>query len=294
MSRFAVLLLAALMACSTSDAGDAGAQAVATVYPLAWIVGEVAPDLEVDSLAARGQEPHDLELSPSQRAVVERAPLLVYLGDIGFQPQVEDAIAGASGEAVSAAEVIGDDALLRTDDGGQIDPHLWFDPSLLVDVATQIGEAAARAFPDRAQEYRDNAERVARQLDELAQEVDRLLERCRHDEVVVSHEAYAYLLTPHGLTQSGISGAGADSEASPQDIRALSARVREEGLPAVLSERIEGRSDATAVAREAGVELIEISALDIVTQEQAARGFPALLLAQAQAVATAAGCGAAS
>jgi zinc transport system substrate-binding protein len=108
--------------------------------------------------------------------------------------------------------------------------------------------------------------------------------------VVVAHEAYQYLLAPHGLTEHGISGAGGHSEASPQDIADLAAMVRDMGLPAVLSEPVEGRTDAEAVAAEAGVEVLDIYSLDIVEEAQAAKGFPALLREQAEAVATAAEC----
>ena len=292
MPRLLALLLVGLIACGQSGASDGDRPAaVATVYPLAWLVEEIAPDMQVSSLAAGGQDPHDLELSPGQRAEVERAALVVYLGDIGFQPQIESAMASAQGEVVAAAEVIGDDALLRDDHGDEVDPHLWFDATLLADVAVAVGDAAAESDQARGQEYQANAEKVADELRTLAQDVDRLLADCAHDQVIVGHEAFAYLLDPHGLEQHGISGAGGHSEASPQDIGDLSAEVRAQGLPAVLSERAEGRADADAVAREAGVDVIEVSSLDIVSQEQAARGFPALLLEQAEAVATAAECG---
>lgn len=297
MSRLLPLLMiatVAAVACTSPAAAPAGQTAVATVYPLAWIVGEVAPDLAVTSFAAGGQDPHDLELSPGQRADVERASLVVYLGDIGFQPQVESAITEADGAVVSAAGAVGENALLRTADGDEIDPHLWFDVSLLLEVAQAVADGAAEAHPDRAAQYRANAEQLVTRLQTLTADVDRLLARCRHDQVVVGHEAFAYLLRGHGLEQRGISGAGAHAAASPRDIADLSAVVRAQGLPAVLSEPVEGRSDAEAVAREAGVDVIEISSLDIVTQEQAAKGFPQLLLEQAQAVAKVAECGSAT
>lgn len=289
MNRFLALLMVAAAACAS--AGSREQAAVATVYPLAWMVGEIAPDLEVTSFAAGGQDPHDLELSPGQRALVEQASLVVYLGDIGFQPQVESAIADANGTVVSAAEAVGEEALLRSPDGHEIDPHLWFDVALLVEVAEDIADGAAAAHPDRAADYRANGEEVVARLKTLAADVEALLATCEHDQVIVGHEAFGYLLRAHGLEQRGISGAGGHTEASPQDIADLSAEVRAEGLPAVLSERVEGRSDADAVAREAGVEVIEVSSLDIVTEEQAAKGFPQLLMEQAQAVARAAECG---
>jgi zinc transport system substrate-binding protein len=289
-----IALIAVVLAGCTAAASGDRPEAIATVYPLAWVLGEVAPNLDVTSLAAGGQDPHDLELSPDQRVTLERAVVVAYLGDIGFQPQIEKAIDSTRAGVVSAAEVIGNDALRRTHDGDEVDPHLWFDARSLAEVAVAIGDAAAQADPQAADEYRANADDVASSLRSLADEVEGLLTDCRHDTVVVGHEAFAYLLEPHGLEQHGISEAGGHSEASPRDISELAAEITEQQLPGVLSESVEGRTDADAVAREAGVDVIEVSSLDIVTPEQSEREFPALLLEQAQAVAQAAECPGAS
>lgn len=288
MSRLAVVVLLLLAACGQAG-GSTQPDAVATVYPLQWLVAQIAPDLAVTSLDARGQDPHDMELTPQQRASVERASLVVYLGDIDFQPQVEQAVAGATGAVVSAADVIGRRRLLSTGDQG-VDPHLWFDPALLADVAVAVGDAVAETDPEQAEQYRSNAQRLAHELRDLAADVQTTLRDCAHDEVIVGHEAFAYLLTPNGLTQRGISGAGGHSEASPHDVAELAATIKREGLPAVLSEPVEGREDAEAVAREAGVKVLPVYSLDIVDDAQRAKGYPTLLREQADAVAAAAEC----
>ncbi|HVM19216.1 MAG TPA: metal ABC transporter substrate-binding protein [Egibacteraceae bacterium] len=317
----------------TEEAADAGegVTAVASVYPLAWMAEAVAPGADVEYLAARGQDPHDLELSPRQRGTLESADVVAYLGAIDFQPQVEAAVSDAGGEVVDVADIVGDDALLHYDadahshdeedahgdddhghdDGGHghddddageenddhadegeaVDPHVWFDAGLMAQVAERVGEAFATADPDNAEAYRSNASEVAAELEALDEEIAGLLGDCTFDEVIVSHEAYAYLLEPHGLEQHGVSGAGGHGEATPQQIANLVDEVREQGIPAVLTEPVEGRADAETVAREAGVELIDIYSLDIVDDEQAAQGYPALLRQQADAVAQAAECG---
>lgn len=312
----ALLTLAAVATGCGADTGVAGEvqpagglTVVASVYPLAWMAAEIAPDATVTPLAAEGQDPHALELSPGDRQLVETADVVLHVGDIGFQPQVEQALSDAGGEVVSAAEVVGHDALLplagrdhddHADDDhdgddheadGAVDPHLWFDAGLLAEVAEAAGAAFAAADPAGADAYTAAAAELAADLEALDAEVAALLDDCAHDRVVVGHEAFAYLLEPHGLHQEGISGAAGHAAASPQRIAALVELIREEGIPAVLSEPVEGRADAEAVAAEAGVEVIDVLALGLVTQEQAAAGYPALLREQAAAVARAADCG---
>lgn len=280
------------------QAGEAGEGmlAVATVFPLAWLAEEVAPGAEVEFLGARGQDPHDLELSPANREAFETADVLLYMGDIDFQPQVEAATADATGEVVDVAAVAGQERLLpleedaHDDDRGAIDPHVWFDPAVMADVARQVGEAFAAADPDHAEEYAANAAAVAEELEGLQAEIDEQLADCRLDTVIVSHEAYAYLLEPRGLEQEGISGAGGHSEASPQRLAELTEFIRERDIPAIAAEPVEGRADAEALAREADAELVEIDPLAVAEEEQRSAGFPQALRGQAAAFATALDC----
>lgn len=322
--RLAMLLAAALLlaACGEStsaedtadpveDAG-VGVTAVTTVYPLAWMAETIAPEADLTYVGSRGQDPHDLELSPSDRALFETAGVVLYMGDIAFQPQVEDAVSASAGEVVDATGIVGEAALLSIDeephddhadetddhegegehaDGGSVDPHIWFDAGLMGDVATATGEAFAAADPDNADAYTANAQAVVDELTALDEEIDGLLSGCRLDAAIVSHEAYAYLLAPRDLEQEGISGAGGHTEATPQRIAELVEQIAEQEIDTVLTEPVEGRTDAEAVAREAAdVELVEIYSLDIVPEELETEGYPTLLRQQAEAFAQALDC----
>jgi zinc transport system substrate-binding protein len=305
----------------TEDAGS-GLTVVTTVFALASIARDVAPGAEVVVLTASGQDPHDLELSPADRGLLESADAVLYLGDIGFQPQVESAVGDATGAVVSVAEVLGDDALRsldhahndddHSDDHGHdddhsdddhghdddghshdddgVDPHVWFDASAMAQVAEAVGAALAQRLPDQADALQERAATLRSDLEALDAEIDDLLDDCARDVAIVSHEAYAYLLEPRDLEQEGISGAGGHGSASPQRLAELTQRIRDEGIPAVLAEPVEGRADAEALAAEAGVDLIEIDPLEIGTDALLETGYPQALREQAQAFATALEC----
>ncbi len=295
------ILLLALAACGQGNAvlddggegaaagGEGGPVVVGTVYALTAIAAEVAPEARVELLAAHGQDPHDLELSPGDRSLLTTADVVLYPGDLDFQPQVEAAVAEATGEVVAVADVVAADRLL-TLDGGAIDPHLWFDAKAMAQTAEAIGAALARVQPEAAEEHRSSAAAVSAELEALSEELDQLLSDCERDTAIVSHEAYAYLVEPRGLAQEGIAGGAGHSGVSPQRLSELTERIRDEGIPAVLAEPVEGREDAESLAREAGVDLLDIDPL-----ESSAPGgggaFADLLRAQAEAFAIALGCG---
>ncbi len=306
----ALPLLLVGSACGDADGASTGISAVAAVYPLAWVAEQVAPDVEVSLLAAGGLEAHDLEITPGQRQAIQTSDVVLYVGEIGYQPQVESAVADAEGEVVSLHEVAGEERLLEVggdphahddnqergdDHAGEgdaaVDAHIWFDPEVMADVAVRTGEAFAAADPDNAETYQQNAAALAEELVGLRGELDDVLDgECRHDEAIVSHQAYGYLLEPYGHRQHGVTGANPEAGASSTQLARLVEEIERDGVEYILAEPVEGRRDAETVAREAGVELLEISPLDAVTDDQAETGFPTLVRDQAAQFARALGC----
>ena len=278
------VIAAGASACAPSGA-DASVRVVASAYPLAWLTQEIAAGADVTQVAASGEDAHDAQLTPQEQASLQSADVVVHVGG-GFQPQIEAAAGEAKGVVVAAVEVLPDDL----SDTREHDPHIWFDPLTMGRLATAVADALSEANPEQADTYRTQGAEVSNHMQALATELDDTLATCKHREVVVGHEAYAHLLEPHGISQFGVSPAAGHSEATPQRISELVTRIRDNRIPAVLSEQAEGRRDAELVAREAGVEVIEIASLDIVSEEQAKRGYPDLLRQQARAVARAAEC----
>lgn len=322
--RLAAVAAAGPLALLAGACGDGGSgaegevAAVAGIYPLAWVAERVAPDAEISSLSTGGLEAHDLELTPGQRAAIGSADVVLFVGDIAYQPQFEQAVASAEGQVVSMADVAGPERLLEPGEDaaahgdedahgdeaagsdedahgdeatGAVDPHIWFDIEVMADVARATGEAFAAADPGNAAAYRSNAAELGDELTELRGDLDAMLGGdCRHDEAIVSHQAYRYLLEPYGHSQHGVGGIDPEAGASSGELADLVGEIERDGIGHVLAEPVEGRRDAETVAAEAGVELLEVSLLDAVTDEQAATGFVELVRHQAAQFARALGC----
>ncbi len=315
---FPLFLLLVVAGCGGGGtAASNQVSAVAAVYPLGWVAEQVAPDAEVSLLAAGGLEAHDLEITPGQREAIQTSEVVLYVGDIAYQPQVESAVESAEGEIVSLSEVAGDERLLEPGEDphahgegeegegeehagesedehsgeGVVDAHIWFDPEVMADVATRTGEAFAAADPDNADTYRENAAALSEELTGLGGDLDGILGgECRHDEAIVSHQAYGYLLEPYGYEQHGVTGINPEAGSSSAELAELVREIEREGFEYLLAEPVEGRAGAETVAREAEVELLEISPLDAVTGDQAESGFPSLMRDQAAQFARALGC----
>ena len=281
-------LVLAATACAPAPPADRTVTIAAAPWPLEWLAAQVAPDAQVRGLGQAGQDPHELDLRPAERELLDTADAILYLGPLGFQPQVEAAAAARDEAAVAVSQAAGG-LVLRGDD--EADPHLWFDPRTLAAVAPALADRLAAVDPDGAEGYRQRARAAARNLEVLAKELDALLSGCRQRAALVGHEAFAYLLAPRGLEHVGISGVGGHGEASPARMAELTDVIRARGISAVLTEPVEGREAAEALAREAGVALREVDSLESPPEAGRASGYPDLLRVQAGVFAEVLECG---
>ena len=265
--------------CGSDNSADA---VVAAFYPLAFAAEQVAPaGTEVAGLTPPGAEPHDLELSARDVEEVRAAELVVYAGG-GFQPAVEDAVAGRSGRSVDVLSVV--DLLQAGEHGGTgADPHVWLDPvryaRIARAIATELGRPeAADAFVER--------------LEELDGEYMRGLARCDRREVVTSHTAFAYLADRYDLEQVSLAGVTPEAEPDARGIVRLVREVRESGATTVFFEPLVSSRLAETVAREAGVATAALDPLEGPTSEQADAGadYFSVMRENLAALRTALGC----
>jgi len=230
---------------------------VASVYPLAYAAeGMAGPDWEVIDLTPPGAEAHDLELSLEDRSAIEDADLVVYLGDIGFQPQVEAAVEEADGQVVDLSV----DLEVRP---GVIDPHVWLAPSSFRTIVNVIGQELCPSDDPCSAEEQQKREAFGARLDRLDRSYFTGLQRCRYETLVVSHEAFAHLEEIHGIRQFGLSGSSPEAEPSVERLSEARALIAEGEAGAVFyEEHEEAREIAETFAADAGVPALPLATLE--------------------------------
>jgi len=317
--RFPFVALTAtslLLAACGSDEGDntagesadaASLSVIAAFYPLEEAARGVGGDLvSVTSLTPPGQGPHDLELQPAQLGVFEAADVAIFLGR-GFQPQVEAAIAQAPDtlaavDLLDTVELLGVDTQLAGTEGevdgevlaGDVDPHVWLDPSRMITMVGAITEAFAAADPGNADAYAANAERYLADLRGLDGEYRSALTDCRSRVVVTSHRAFGYLADTYDLRQIPIAGISPEVEPDPRTLEAIAAEAEAEGVTTIFLESIAPPELAETVAREIGAELDLLDPIEGLTQEQLDDGetYASIMRDNLGRLVTGLGCGA--
>lgn len=264
MRPWRLLLAAALLLAACTPAAGDERSVVASFYAVAFAAERVAgPRAVVTDLTPPGGEAHDVELSFEQRAAIEDADVVLYLGEIGFQPQVEESVRDASGTVVSLTEGI---ELLEGhahEEEPALDAHLWLDPVLFQDLIERTEEGLTEADPEGGQDYQNRAQALRDDVAELDRRYEQGLQGCETTEMIVSHEAFGYMARRYGLEQHGIAGLEPEGEPTAAALQDAADLLRSEGALAVFYEAsAEAERIARSVAADAGVAALPLHTLE--------------------------------
>ncbi|WP_300600379.1 metal ABC transporter substrate-binding protein [uncultured Nocardioides sp.] len=308
----------ALTGCGTDSeeaAADGTLQVAAAFYPLEFVASRVGGDrVEVTTLTGPGTEPHDVELTVAQTALVGEADLVLYQDSM--QPIVGDAVEQtADGATLEVEEVIDfipfaeehdhaedehaedehaeeeeEEEEEHDHDHGDEDPHFWLDPARMATVAEAVASELGDIDPDHAEEYDANAAALVEELDELDAAYSEGLANCERDVVVVSHDAFGYLGDRYGLDIHGIAGLSPDAEPGPADIAELQELIDAEGVTTVFSETLVSPATAETLAQDAGVGTDVLDPLEGLSDETADEDYLSIMRSNLASLQEANGC----
>ena len=268
------LAILALVATATAPPG-APAQSrlrVLATLPDLWAISRaIVGDLGEVQVATRpGQNPHDLEIRPSQIVLVKRAEILVRNGldeDSWIDPVIE-----SSGNprllrgAPSVVEAVRGLSILKVRTGlidrslGDVhpsgNPHFTLDPGTLPVVTANIVAGLGRLRPDLAERLEANRRAF---LDEVAVAGRRwsdALAPYRGASLVSYHDSWPYFYRAFGLEELGVIEDRPGVPPSPQHLVTLIRQMREQRTKVVLVESWYPTDTAAAVARAAGARVL--------------------------------------
>jgi ABC-type Zn uptake system ZnuABC Zn-binding protein ZnuA len=269
--------LAAVALALLALTGSAPAQErlrVLTTLPDLWsITRALVGDLGEVQVATRpGQNPHDLEIRPSQIVLVKRAEILVRNGldeDAWIDPVIE-----SSGNprllrgAPSVIEAVRGIGVLKIRSGaidrslGDVhpsgNPHFTLDPGTMPLVTANIAAGLSRLRPDLAERIEANRQRFLADVARAARRWDEAMAPHRGAAVVSYHDSWPYFYRAFGLEELGVIEDRPGVPPSPQHLAALIRQMRERRAKVVLVESWYPTDTAAAVARAAGAQVLVV------------------------------------
>jgi zinc transport system substrate-binding protein len=216
-------------------------------------------------------------LSPRDVETIRSADIVLYVG-AGFQPALEEAVEGASGEAVDVLEGLqlvkpveaahgheveetGHEEEEEEGHGeeAELDPHVWLDPVRYARIVERVGGTLGR---------RDAADELADEVRDLDREFADGLRTCKRREIVTSHAAFTYLARRYDLRQIPISGVSPEAEPTAKELEDVVHEVEESGATTVFFETLVSPRLAETIARETGAQTAVLNPLEGLTQDE--------------------------
>lgn len=291
----ALMIILLLGACGPKSSGsivEGKVNVVTTFYPIYEFASEIGgEEANVINLLPVGVEPHDWTPRSQDIINTSKAQLFLYNG-AGLEGWVPNFLKSLDSDSeVKATQVsLGVDYILTDeedshDHGGNeehngeadsdnlhTDPHTWVSPKSALIMAENIKDSLQDADPEHKAAYEQRYNKLAERLTALDNRFSDELGKLPNKEIVVSHQAFAYLARDYGLKQHAIMGLSPDAEPRGQDLLELAALVKEEGIRYIFFEELVSDKLAKTLAGEAGVETMVLNPVEGLTEEQEKNG----------------------
>jgi zinc transport system substrate-binding protein len=289
LTAVTALGIGTLSACSgdKAEAANTGRLGVvASFYPMAFLAEQIGgAHVHVTSLTSPGQEPHDLEISPQQIAMLQDSDAVVYLKNL--QPSVDDAVAQSpvktkvDAAALTTLEKHGNEVggHAASHDGhpgeesGAEDPHIWLDPVRYAQVAQGVGKAFEKADPKHAADYEKNTATLVTKLTGLDRQFKDGLAGAKTKVFITTHAAFGYLAERYGLTEESITGLDPDSEPSAARVKDLEQMARADGVSTVFYETLVSDKTAKTIAGDAGLRTDVLDPIEGITAKSRGKDY---------------------
>ncbi len=224
------------------------------------IVGE---DYPIAVLVPKGASPETFEPTPKQFVALNRAQLILNVGQIDFEltllqkvERQEKVVDLSKGVELIAGSCSHSHAGHRHTHG--IDPHIWTSPRELQTMARNAYEAIRALHPDSAK-YEENYLRLDYRLKQLDRETGEKLSKHGVRYFLIYHPALTYYARAYGIEQLAIEHEG--KEPSARRLAELIDRARKDGIRRVFYQSQFPASSVEIIARDLGGQAVAIDPL---------------------------------
>lgn len=264
----ALLIAAALTACTaqkpepSSNTQNAAKKLtlVTTIYPFTDLAQKIVGDkANVIGIVPGGVEPHDYELTAQNIITIKSADIFVYNGMAAIEPWLPKVIPFIP--AVTKVDVSSGVKIIENN------PHYWLDPEIDGTIVDMLVGVLVQKDRSNAETYQKNGENIKAQLASIHQSYTAQLLTCELRDVIVSHDAYAYMASKYHFQTHPIAGLSPESEPDARTIAELISFVREKKIPYILFETLASPKIADTIARETGARTLVLNPIEGLTDE---------------------------
>jgi zinc transport system substrate-binding protein len=278
-----------------------------TIYPLEDFTKKIGGEfVEVQSIYPPNVDAHSFEPSPKDMVTLANSDLFIYtgVGLEGFAEKASEALKKEDVQIVKAAEGIDliestdehhheeeeshPDSEQHEDENGHseedehaesdaheeeghtdvdLDPHVWLDPVLSIDLANNIKNALSQIMPEHATDFETNFNQLKSELEKLDQEFMTTIESSKTRNLLVAHAAYGYWEKRYGIEEIAISGLSPTQEPTQKELQAIIEESTEHNIHYVIFEQNVSPKVAEIIQKEIGADSLTLHNLEAITEE---------------------------
>lgn len=222
---------------------------------IADIARHVAGDAaDVESITKPGAEIHDYQPTPRDLVRARNADMILWNGmnlERWFERFMQD-IKGA--KSVIVSEGVEPVSIYEGPYTGKPNPHAWMSTQNALIYVENIRKAFVAQDPANADIYNKNAAAYTAEIRSINEELKKTVASIPEDKrvLVTSEGAFSYLAKDLGMRELYLWPINADQQGTPQQVRNVIDRVRQDKIPVVFSESTVSDKPARQVASETG------------------------------------------
>lgn len=223
---------------------------------------------------------HDYQLRPTDMAAIEKSDVFVANGagmesflDQALKQKpdlnlieatdgltlLESSLDGHNHEAKEETEESEDFA--QNHDDHDHNPHAWLDLDLYIGEIRNISKELSIYNPENAAIYKENTDLYIGKINDLKQLMKTELAQVKDNDVVILHEAFAYLVEAVNMHVSGALEVETDSGMSAKQIREIISTVNESNAKILLAEKQYSGNIGSMLTRETGLKSYTLDSL---------------------------------
>ncbi|WLR41187.1 zinc ABC transporter substrate-binding protein [Bacillus carboniphilus] len=281
-SIFTILIF--ITGCSSQSAENETDQlsVSTTIFPLYDFTKKIGGDeVEVTTIYPPNVDAHSYE--PSSKDMVEMASesSFIYSG-IGFESSSKKIAESLEKEGVKIIATGENLSLLKNNEEEHqedesheeeshhhdVDPHIWLDPVLAIELAENIKNGLIELNPESEEIFEENFQLLKDDLEALDQQFKEVVNEAPQNKFLVAHGAYGYWEKRYGIEQINVLGLSPNQEPSQKSLQEIIETSQGYDFKYMIFENNVSNEIAEVVQQSIGAETLTLYNLESVTEEQ--------------------------
>ncbi|MDI6713610.1 MAG: zinc ABC transporter substrate-binding protein [Thermodesulfovibrio sp.] len=230
-----------------------------SLYPLEQFTKWIIPEANINRLIPQGVDPHYFEPSLKDIQKLYTAKMIIYLGNTDIDRWIDKIKNDLIQRGVKVIRLQDHINFKTYSSGNEIDPHVWLDPQLSIEILKIIRDVAKESFPDKREIYEKNFSRYLLKLKELDEAYRKNISNCNLKDVITTHEFLNYLSARYDFNAYFIVHEP-DEEPSLKKIKKLKELIKKNSIKYIITEP-EGEKIARVLSEETKVEILPFNTL---------------------------------